>query len=1061
MSELYFINKHLSRLPLKLNLCLFLGLILFSYNISAQTEQTFYFNENWEPVESMNNAFYYRKVTFNADGKPDGIAKTYYITGELQFEGKLISVDPEVADGLCIWYDKQGNIINTDFYKDGESNNDHVEEYFKQGTSLAGNENFREAASIFLKAYETEMQNPEYREPAVAGITDWIAYCSYHSGDYLSTIKYYDIALPLYEKLGMTDNIYASYMNAAYSARYTGNFQKQIQYSLKAVGIAITNENEESLPETYTQIAIGYEKLGEYDMAIEYINKAISVNKKLNNKSGVAVGYSNIGFIFYAQGKTEEALKFFEKAKDICLDLDDKFSLSTIYSNLGELYMAIGYFDRAEENIQKAIDIEQEQNQETEAAKDFRKLGLLYCSWGNTTKGEKYLEKAINVLKDTDLGEEEDLLYSDKGMIAYIDNNNKLALDNYLKAYDLSEKSGNYRNAIIYCNSIAKIWIDEGDLQKAASYYEKGLQFAKTANSSIGQAKILKSIGNLNRQMGKYEDAISRYNKCIEIFSGSNMSAEVADALFGIGVAYYEMQNFRKAIEYYQKAIDLIEKLRIEASGEIRRDYLSNLILYYQTMVSACLHGNEIGKAFYIAELSSGKYLTDQLAENQFTKDMIHPVDIDEFIKGMSKNSAIIRFINIDMTIPSVRLLAMQEKNVGTEILDHILIDEATPICTARIKKDPSKKALSLNDKVNLNVESGSQKISVKDIINVYREMLSDNKSGNLDNPEFVSLSKSLYNFLFNDMEKDLEGKDELVIIPDGILAFLPFETLIMPDGRYLCEKFNIRYSLSVTSEKLIADRKYSKDRHPMLSLGGAVYAISSYSKTMETSRGNVDFCMKTAAEAIGNKENMRGYYANLGRLKWQNLPGTLNEVKQIKEIIPESKMLTGDDASESSIKALSLSGDLEKYTILHFASHGITFPEYPEMSSLVLSLSDSIEDGYLMVNEIRNLKIKADFINLSACQTGLGKVYSGEGVVGLSQAFLVAGAKGISVSLWSVNDNSTMEFMTDLYKEISANGMNYYQAMNHVRKKFIHGDFGEHYKAPVYWAPFVYYGAN
>jgi CHAT domain-containing protein len=158
----------------------------------------------------------------------------------------------------------------------------------------------------------------------------------------------------------------------------------------------------------------------------------------------------------------------------------------------------------------------------------------------------------------------------------------------------------------------------------------------------------------------------------------------------------------------------------------------------------------------------------------------------------------------------------------------------------------------------------------------------------------------------------------------------------------------------------------------------------------------------------------------------------------------------------------MSQSGELAKYKVLHFATHGLVCQEMPELSALVLSQfkeEKDGEDGYLRMGEIAQLKLKADFVNLSACETGLGRIYNGEGVVGLTQAFLLAGANGLSVSLWQVADESTAKFMVELYKTAQTNGGNYAEAMTQVKRRFIKGEFGEKYKQPFYWAPFVYYG--
>ena len=118
----------------------------------------------------------------------------------------------------------------------------------------------------------------------------------------------------------------------------------------------------------------------------------------------------------------------------------------------------------------------------------------------------------------------------------------------------------------------------------------------------------------------------------------------------------------------------------------------------------------------------------------------------------------------------------------------------------------------------------------------------------------------------------------------------------------------------------------------------------------------------------------------------------------------------------------------------------------------------NSQEDGYLTMSEIAELDLKADLVVLSACETGVGKVYTGDGIVGLNQAFMIAGANGLVVSLWPVDDKSTSIFMNRFYYNISRD-MPYHTAISETKRAFISGLYGEDYKDPYYWAPFVYYG--
>ena len=190
------------------------------------------------------------------------------------------------------------------------------------------------------------------------------------------------------------------------------------------------------------------------------------------------------------------------------------------------------------------------------------------------------------------------------------------------------------------------------------------------------------------------------------------------------------------------------------------------------------------------------------------------------------------------------------------------------------------------------------------------------------------------------------------------------------------------------------------------------------------------------------------------------SLPGTEDEVKAIFNTFDENNlramMKTHLQANEAFIK----SGELSKYKYIHIATHGFVNSENPELSGILLAYNPDIEeDGILHSGEIYNLRLNSELVVLSACETGLGKISKGEGIIGLSRALLYAGTKNIIVSLWKVADKSTSELMIDFYIhhiQYTYSNKDISRSLRYAKLKMIQeGEFAH----PYYWSPFILVG--
>jgi CHAT domain-containing protein len=185
-------------------------------------------------------------------------------------------------------------------------------------------------------------------------------------------------------------------------------------------------------------------------------------------------------------------------------------------------------------------------------------------------------------------------------------------------------------------------------------------------------------------------------------------------------------------------------------------------------------------------------------------------------------------------------------------------------------------------------------------------------------------------------------------------------------------------------------------------------------------------------------------------------LPQTRIEADGIAALVPSDRrtVLLGADAREGTVSAPDFLG---RFRLLHFATHGLVDERRPERSSLALSFpADPSEDGYLQAAEIYRLRLQADLVTLSACETGLGRMVRGEGVLGLPRAFFFAGTPRVIVSLWSVSDRSTADLMVGLYRQLLQEGAAPAVALGRAKRTLREGVEFAH---PFYWAPFVLMG--
>ncbi len=322
-----------------------------------------------------------------------------------------------------------------------------------------------------------------------------------------------------------------------------------------------------------------------------------------------------------------------------------------------------------------------------------------------------------------------------------------------------------------------------------------------------------------------------------------------------------------------------------------------------------------------------------------------------------------------------------------------------------------------------------------------------------MDYTTYINSATKLYSILIEPIKQHLSGKNKVYIIPDGNTHYLPFEALLTENIRfnshlnfkdlpYLLNKYEIVYNYSV---KLLLNRKEWSDTEKYSFVGFAPVFIDDNIEKNKI-KEIIDTSVFISNRSINSKE--KNYSA---------LPESDFEITEILNLF-KSSGLRGEIYKYKNASEFNLKSDkISSYNCLHLATHGFINETNPRLSGLIFSGGDSAstEDGILYSEEAFNLNLNARLVVLSACESGLGKIINGEGILGLTRGFLYSGVDNLIVSLWRVADKSTAVLMLNFYKNLLS-GKNYSAALREAKLDLLNEG---KYSYPLEWSPFILIG--
>ena len=847
-----------------------------------------------------------------------------------------------------------------------------------------------------------------------------------------------------------------------------------------------------------TDLGIIAQARGDLTAAQDYFSRALSIHKRLvPDKLPVAVNLNNLGTVAYQRGDLSEAINFQTRALNICQRLAERSpsvsnspsyaliwgrvlnSLGVLAGNRGELREAADFFTRS------LTAYERWSSDSPEVAHTLTNLGNVAWYRGDWDMAREYFTHALAIRQrlnpdSLDVAQS----FTSLGAVAYRSVDFKTARDYYARALSIYQNLAPQSLAVAsVLANLGEVAFEEGDLETAQDHFRRALAIQEPrAPHSLDVASSLNDLGEVafrRHDLSAARDHFTRALRMQERFCSE--SPLVGRSHYNVGKVAFEERRFNDALTSFQRAVDIIEFQRRQMTSiESRALLLARMDEPYVGLVRAHLALDNPSDAFATIERSHARGLVEMLAERDVDFSTDAPKQLlqkqqqldaarDVAYRRLSQLSPDQDAERIEQVRAQLQTFAVEQRQLANEIRraspKYAALQYPQPLDLKGTQRELDEGTLLLTYWVDKKMsvlfcvtktELQAHRLAVEE--SDLRDRIGKFRSAIAQRGDFRSLARDLYDLLVRPAQSQIDKAERVLICPDGPLHTLPFAALVEGRGRkgkegevegskgkggeerYFIEakSLHVVASMSVYAEL----RKTSQDQprpanpsqHTLLALGDPVYEATT-----------------DAAKQAAHDFVTRG-----GKLT--PLPHTRQELQAIQDLYGNQATLRlGKDASETAVKR-----EAAQARIIHFACHGILDDRNPLGSALALSAEGeadgqpSAEDGWLRAYEIlEKIRLNADLVVLSACQSGLGAEMKNEGIVGMTRAFQYAGAKNVVVSLWEIMDKSTSQLMTEFYRQLKA-GKRKDEALQQAQVKLLKNS---PYRHPYYWAPFVLVG--
>ncbi|KAK3736053.1 hypothetical protein QZH41_012232, partial [Actinostola sp. cb2023] len=781
------------------------------------------------------------------------------------------------------------------------------------------------------------------------------------------------------------------YQNLGTASQRLGHYHDSIKYGKKGLKIAIDSDDADAQLQDRLLLGIAYRSLGNYQESITSYEKCLEIAMKLGHKRAQGMAYGNIGVVFKAQGKYHEAIECHTKLLHIAVETGDRQNEANAHDNLGIAYRLLGKYYQAIQYHEKTIAIYREIGDKKGEGFALGNLGNAFKALGKYREAMGYYQRGLSIAKELKSKDSEEIALGQLG-----------------NAY---ERLGEYHKAIECHQQCLKIAIEIGDksgqgkayenlgscnshlrnYEKAIEYHLKNFAIATQIGDRHGEMVCYGNLGIAYILLGMYPKAIVSINHSLLLAKEMDDRNGQAAASYQLGFCYYLLSYEQKdkgedclalSEQYLKDSLECYEWIfdHLQQQDHFKISIFDTFIHAYKLLTTVYMESQQNREALMTSERGRARALGDLLITkyNMGTAPRRGVLEYGDIERILSTPSSCILYFAITFHKECKQLIGRR----GRRVVSWLMTSDNPPCLTLHSEiKDiefPSPEQPA-DERVNKLVNQAFDELKVREAGESEDRSLEMSDTDHdvrciAEDEEYDdSPLEILYNMLLSPVQDKLTH-DEIVIIPDGPLFTVPYAALRNPQNNsYFSEHKRIRLAPSLMTLKLLKEP-------------------------------SADYHHTTGALIVGDPEVGKVMFRN--RVKhFCRLPGAKREAELISEMLGVTA-ITGQQATKQSIMQRLREG----VAVIHFAAHGSTEGEIA-LASDTSTDDGSIpqEDDYLLtIKEVQDIGIRPQLVVLSCCHSGRGEIKA-EGVVGMSRAFLAAGARAVIGSLWAIADQATM----------------------------------------------------